>query len=86
MAGQTRKCYICGEPYKVYNYQAGDQSVCSECRARADKKVPGQHGKVINCPICGKPYEFCPYCAADQSACPECVNKAENKSQWKCRP
>ncbi len=59
MAGQTRKCPICGEHYKVYNYQVGDQSMCGECRAKTDKKAPGQYDRIIDCPICGKPYEFC---------------------------
>ena len=36
---QTVKCPICGDPYKVYPYFAGDQSACPDCRAKAEKKM-----------------------------------------------
>ena len=35
----TRKCPICGRPYKVYDMYAGDQSACPECVAEAEKGV-----------------------------------------------
>lgn len=34
--GRTVKCPICGEPYKVYPYFAGDQSACPPCRRKAE--------------------------------------------------
>ena len=34
----TIKCPICGEPYKVYAFFAGDQSACSHCQQKAMKK------------------------------------------------
>lgn len=46
MTESTVKCRICGEPYKVYAYYAGDQSACPPCRARAEAngKGIGPHG------------------------------------------
>ena len=38
MSERTVKCPICGEPYKVYPFYAGDQSACQECQAKANKK------------------------------------------------
>ena len=35
MSEQTVKCPICGQPYKVYMYYAGDQSACPTCRLKA---------------------------------------------------
>ena len=35
MSEQTVKCPICGEPYVVYAFKAGDQSACPECRSKA---------------------------------------------------
>ena len=35
MSEQTVKCPICGSPYKVYMYYAGDQSACPRCRVEA---------------------------------------------------
>lgn len=45
---QTIKCPICGEPYTVYMYYAGDQSACPECRKKAKEKgdlYPKKNGK-----------------------------------------
>ena len=39
--GQTVKCPICGDPYKVMPYYAGDQSACPDCVRKAEDK----HGK-----------------------------------------
>ena len=36
MTEQTVKCPICGNPYKVYAYHAGDQSACSSCVRKAE--------------------------------------------------
>jgi len=33
MTERTIKCHICGKPYKVYMFYAGDQSTCGECQA-----------------------------------------------------
>lgn len=33
----TVKCPICGDPYKIYPFFAGDQSACPSCVARAEK-------------------------------------------------
>jgi hypothetical protein len=38
MEGATRKCPICGDPYKVMPYFAGDQSACPDCVYKAEKK------------------------------------------------
>lgn len=35
MGEQTIKCKICGQPYKVYSFYAGDQSACKTCQAIA---------------------------------------------------
>lgn len=32
---QTLKCRFCGKLYVFYEYFAGDQSCCPECRAKA---------------------------------------------------
>ena len=29
----------CGEPYHVYSHYAGDQSVCPDCRIRAETRI-----------------------------------------------
>ena len=36
-SGQTVKCPICGEPYKIYLYSAADQSACPKCVRRAER-------------------------------------------------
>ena len=36
---QTVKCPICGRPYKVMMFYAGDQSACPSCRAEADRNM-----------------------------------------------
>lgn len=38
MNSHTVKCPICGEPYTIMPYYAGDQSACTNCvdRARAN--------------------------------------------------
>jgi endogenous inhibitor of DNA gyrase (YacG/DUF329 family) len=33
----TVKCPICGKPYKVYAFYAGDPTACSDCVRKADK-------------------------------------------------
>jgi len=35
--GTTRKCPVCGKPYKVYNMTVADQSACPKCVAEANK-------------------------------------------------
>jgi endogenous inhibitor of DNA gyrase (YacG/DUF329 family) len=35
MNKRTVKCPICGKPYKVYAFYAGDQSACPKCRTEA---------------------------------------------------
>ena len=35
--GMTRKCPICGEPYKFYAYSAADQSACPPCVRKAER-------------------------------------------------
>jgi transposase-like protein len=35
---QTMKCPICGDPYKVYAFYAGDQSACPDCQRKANEK------------------------------------------------
>ncbi len=40
MSEQTVKCPICGEPYKVYPFYAGDQSACPKCQAKAVENMP----------------------------------------------
>ena len=32
----TVKCPICGRPYKVYAFKAGDQSACPKCVSEAE--------------------------------------------------
>lgn len=39
MQEQTVKCNICGQPYKVYMFMAGDQSACPSCRAQAQANM-----------------------------------------------
>jgi endogenous inhibitor of DNA gyrase (YacG/DUF329 family) len=34
---QTVKCPICGKPYNVFMYYAGNQSACPSCRREAAK-------------------------------------------------
>lgn len=41
MTEQTVKCPICGNPYKVYAYHAGDQSACSSCVRKAESNSRG---------------------------------------------
>lgn len=36
---QTVKCPICGNPYKIYAYYAGDQSACPRCRSKAERST-----------------------------------------------
>ena len=43
MIEKTVKCPICGEPYKVWAYYAGDQSACPKCRAQAEKNTYEQN-------------------------------------------
>ena len=38
MNGTTRKCPICEEPYKVYDYTVADQSACPDCVRKAENK------------------------------------------------
>lgn len=35
MTEETIKCPICGKPYKVYTFSAGDQSACPKCVRQA---------------------------------------------------
>jgi len=35
MSEMTKKCPICGKPYKVYMFYSGDQSACPACRQEA---------------------------------------------------
>lgn len=37
MSEQTVKCPVCDNPYVIYQFYAGDQSACEDCRARARK-------------------------------------------------
>lgn len=34
----TRKCPICGTPYKVYNMTVAGQSACGACVAEAERR------------------------------------------------
>ena len=36
---KTVKCPICGEPYIIMMFYAGDQSACPRCRERARKNM-----------------------------------------------
>jgi len=36
---RTVKCPICGKPYKVSPFYAGDQSACPDCQMKARRKV-----------------------------------------------
>jgi len=36
-SGTTRKCPVCGKPYKVYNMTVADQSACPKCVAESNK-------------------------------------------------
>ena len=36
---RTVRCGICGDPYKVYLYYAGDQSACPACVKKAEDKM-----------------------------------------------
>lgn len=74
MTEQTIKCGICGKPYVVYAFYAGDQSACGECRTKAGSSGIG--GETIKCPICGKPYTFHSHYVGDQSACGACRTEA----------
>jgi len=40
MTEVTVKCPICGKPYKVYAFYAGDQSACPSCQTEAKKQNP----------------------------------------------
>ena len=33
------KCPVCGRPYRVYMFYAGDQSACPECRKKTEKTL-----------------------------------------------
>lgn len=53
MSEQTVKCPICGKPYVVQMFYAGDQSACPSCRAIARRDIKHSHqiiknGGVIN--------------------------------------
>ena len=37
MEGSTRKCPICGRPYKVYLFYGGDRSACPTCAREAEQ-------------------------------------------------
>lgn len=39
MSERTIKCGICGKPYVVYMFHAGDQSTCPTCRSEARKNL-----------------------------------------------
>ncbi len=39
---KTVKCPICGEPYKVMMFYAGDQSACPKCRNKAEDNMRGK--------------------------------------------
>jgi len=38
MKKQVKKCPVCGEPYNFYLSLDVDQSVCPDCRKKADNK------------------------------------------------
>lgn len=35
----TRKCPICGAPYKVFMHTVADQSACPDCVSEAERRV-----------------------------------------------
>ena len=35
----TVKCKICGKPYAIYMFYAGDQSCCESCRMKAKQNL-----------------------------------------------
>jgi recombinational DNA repair protein (RecF pathway) len=39
MNEQTKKCPVCGKPYKVYAFYAGDQSACPKCVREAESNT-----------------------------------------------
>ena len=39
MNGETVKCPICGEPYKVFMYTIADQSACPSCIIKAEDNM-----------------------------------------------
>jgi len=39
MHGMTRRCPICGAPYKVAMYTVADQSACPECVGEAELRI-----------------------------------------------
>lgn len=39
---KTVKCPICGRPYKVMMFYAGDQSACPECVRKAERNTFGK--------------------------------------------
>jgi uncharacterized paraquat-inducible protein A len=41
MEERTVKCPICGRPYKVMAFYAGDQSACPKCIAEAEQNTYG---------------------------------------------
>ena len=49
MLDRTRKCPICGRPYKVFSMYAGDQSACPSCRAEAERQIskPNSHEQEV---------------------------------------
>jgi len=38
---QTVACPICGKPYVLYAFYAGDQSACGDCRTEARQETCG---------------------------------------------
>ncbi len=49
MEEQTVKCPICGEPYNVLPFYAGNQSACPQCRRKADaKEAKGNSRSVLS--------------------------------------
>lgn len=39
------KCPICGEPYKVYPFYAGEQSACPKCRVESKPNIEYEKGE-----------------------------------------
>jgi len=35
----TKKCPICGKPYKTFSHTAADQSACPKCVREAEKNI-----------------------------------------------
>lgn len=49
MLEKTVKCPICGRPYKIMPYCAGDQSACLKCVAEAERNMGGGDWRPIFC-------------------------------------